>query len=681
MSSQVWWQQPLRIIQPNLQVKDTALIDPERLARQLKDMGANTIVFNVGGIYGWYPSQVPFHHVNEYLPQHMDLLDEVIRAFHRDHLKFVARVDFSKADDSVYQMRPEWFVRNSEGEPEIIGANRPGSWSLLMSTCINAGYRNEDVAAPVLTEMLNRYDIDGVFFNNPGTIPCQCGRCRDKYMDLFNVPMPAKSADYDRSWGSICLKHNMELLGGTIKSIRPDVPVISYYNLFNERLEDRKAAADLLCTEPQNVLSQGSKNIPEFWKPALSIKLGRSRSGGVAPLGIVHSCPGMDWRHTGLPPADYAFWLTQIPAYGGQIWHSLTGIPDTIHDKRIIRTVTRFNSQAAKIENEMNGAESLAGAALLWSARPSTEGWADGLINRQIPFDIIPEEQAELNTLRRYRALIVPEHYPVGEAEVSRWRTYVEEGGNLIVEGAVNASAAIRVELHELLGIGPSVTISESLVASYLRFDGGTGNPLQRGMDETELIPHRGRVAYCKPCEGADVYATLVPPFSPLESVGAPPERASLSVEHTDIPLAIHHTRGNGSVLYIPFSLSQLINEFKLGEHYQLLDNALDLVLGEQRLLHVTSITGLQVTLYRNEDGLLIHFVNGTGRRPLTSTIPLYHIEAAIPLTALRGESVSAVKGLLECGDIPFRMESGELRFTVPKLEVWEVVKIVEQNK
>ncbi|WP_223829697.1 alpha-amylase family protein [Paenibacillus arenilitoris] len=677
MDAQAWWRQPLRIIQPNLQVKDTRFIDPERLAGQLKEMGANTVVFNVGGIYAWYRSEIPFHHVNEYLPKDKDLLEEVIAAFHKEGLKFVARVDFSKADDAVYQMRPEWFVRNGDGHPQIIGAQRPGSWSLLMSTCINAGYRNEEVAAPVLTEALGRYAIDGVFFNNPGTIPCQCGRCRDKYFDIFGSPMPERSQDYDRSWGSLCLKHNMELLNGVIKETRPDVPVISYYNLFNERLDDRKAAADLLCTEPQNVLSQGHRQIPEFWKPALSIKLGRSRSGAAAPLGIVHSCPGMDWRHTGLPPADYAFWLAQIPAYGGQIWHSLTGVPDTIRDKRIVKTVTHFNKQVAKIEQEMQGANSLADVALLWSARPSTEGWADGLINRQIPFDILPEEQAGLETLLRYKAVIVPEQYPIGTEEVARWREYVNRGGHLIVEGMLHS--AVRGELCELLGVLPALTVSEPLAASYLRFE-GTGNPLQTGLEDTELIAHRGRVVYCKPAAGSAVLATLVPPFSPLESVGAPPERASLSVERTDIPLAVHRRAGGGGVLYLPFSLSGLLNDFKLGEHYQLLDNAIDLVLNGDRLIRMTPVTGLQVALYRNKEGLLLHLVNGAGRRPLTGAIPLYQIEAALPLAALQG-SASSVSGLLEAGNLPFRIEEDVVRFTVPKLDVWEVVKIVKQKE
>ena len=672
MNSVSWWKKSLRIIQPNMQVRDTDRIDPERLARQLKEMHANTVVFNVGGIYAWYPSAVPFHHINEYLPNDRDLLEEMISAFHKEGLRFVARYDFSKADDYVYQKQPQWFVRDSQGEPEIIGAKRPGNWSLLMSTCINTGYRNEEVAVPVLKESLSKYDIDGVFFNNPGTITCQCGSCRDKYRTLFGKEMPEHRSEYERSWWSVCMRHNIELLNDTIKGIRSDIPVLGYYNLFNERLEDRKAGTDLLCTEPQNVLSQGHHNIPEFWKPALSIKLGRSRAEEAAPLGIVHSCPGMDWRHTGLPPAEYAFWLAQIPAYGGQIWHSLTGVPDTIRDKRILKTVTEHNRKEALIASEMHGAKSLAGVALLWRSGKSTEGWADGLVNRQVPFDIIPEESVDLETLNRYRAVIVPEHYPVEGDVLSCWKKYTEQGGKLIVEGRL--SGGDREQVAELLGIQSRFTNSERLTASYLRFE-GNDNPLQRGMEDTELIPHRGHVVYCKPAVGSQVLATLVPPFSPLESVGAPPERASMSVEQTDIPLAIYHDKGNGSVLYVPFSLSELIDECKLGEHYQLLNNIVDMAAGRERLMKVTPITGLQATLYQSGEALLLHFVNGTGRRPLANSVPLHDIEVSLPISLI--SNPESVKGILENGELSFTTNDEELIFTLPRIDVWEMVKVI----
>lgn len=667
LSKRLWWHEPLRIIQPNMQVKDTDRIDPPKLARQLKEMGANTIVFNVGGIYAWYPSQVPFHHVNEYLPESGDLLQEMIREFHKQDLRFVARYDFSKADDYVYYNRPEWFVRRGDGEPEIIGEKRPGNWSLLMSTCINTGYRNGGLAVPVLKETLEGYDIDGVFFNNPGTIPCRCESCLTKYEDLYGAPMPEDRSRMERSWYSVCLRHNMELLQGTVRSLSPEAPVLGYYNLFNERLEDRKAGSDLLCTEPQNVLSLGHRHIPEFWKPALSVKLGRSRSETAPPLGIVHSCPGMDWRHTGLPPAEYAFWLAQVPAYGGQIWHSLTGVPDTIRDKRIIRTVTEHNRREAVAGEVMRGAEPLADTALLWGSGKAVEGWADGLVNRQIPFDLLAGDKGA-EELDRYRALIVPAGHAAGAEDIASWRAYAERGGLLIVEGRLKGIGAA-----ELLGIGPEVTLSEDLKASYMRFE-GEGNPLQRGLEDTELIPFRGRVAYCRPLPGSETLATLVPPFSPPESVGAPPERASLPVERTDLPLAVHRRLGKGGVLYIPFAFSELLDEYKLGEHYRLLDNMLDLGDDKRRLLSVTRIIGLQATLYRSGGGLALHFVNGTGRRPLAEAVPLHGIEVALPAGLV--PAGAKAEGLLENGPLELRTEGEEIRFTLPKLGIWEVVRI-----
>ncbi|WFR62770.1 hypothetical protein P9222_32460 [Paenibacillus amylolyticus] len=158
-----WWQQPLRIIQPNMQVKDTARINPEKLADQITEMGANAMVFNTGGIYAWYSSQVKFHVHNEYLPQDRDLLRELIDSCHQRGIRFIARFDFSKAEDAVYLQRPQWFARKEAGQPEIIGATRPGAWPLIMSTCINGGYRNEELAVPVIREALERYEIDGVF--------------------------------------------------------------------------------------------------------------------------------------------------------------------------------------------------------------------------------------------------------------------------------------------------------------------------------------------------------------------------------------------------------------------------------------------------------------------------------------------------------------------------------------
>ncbi|MBW7461568.1 hypothetical protein K0U00_46675, partial [Paenibacillus sepulcri] len=173
--------------------------------------------------------------------------------------------------------------------------------------------------------------------------------CRRKYREAYGRELPADRSEYMPEWASSCMRDNMDKIYSFIKQKKADIPMILYYNLYRDNLFDRERTTDMLCTEPQDVLSLGHQHIPEFWKPALSIKLGRSLPERPAPFGIVHSSPGMDWRHTGLPPAEYRFWLSQIPAHGGSIWHSLTGIPDTIEDKRILETVSDFNRNVQKV--------------------------------------------------------------------------------------------------------------------------------------------------------------------------------------------------------------------------------------------------------------------------------------------------------------------------------------------
>lgn len=667
-AAQPWWKRPLRVIQPNLQIRDTERIDPERLAAQLEEMGGNTIVFNVGGIYAWYRTGVPFHTQNEFLPASADLLAEVIEACHRRGLRFIARFDFSKADDAVYQRKPQWFVRDAAGEPQVIGSRRPGPWSLLMSTCINGAYRGEAVAIPVLDEVLTRYPIDGIFFNNPGYIPCYCDGCRRKYRDAYGEELPADAKSFRPDWASRCMKDNIDRLHRFVAGKAPHVPLILYYNLYRDSLYDRAATADMLCTEPQDVLSLGRGHIPEFWKPALSIKLGRSLPDYPVPFGIVHSCPGMDWRHTGLPPAEYRFWLCQIPANGGQIWHSLTGVPDTITDKRILEVVSEHNAMVKRIEPYMEGAAPDSAAALVWNAAASGEGWADGFLDRQIPFDVLLPEQVEAGRLAGYRVCVLPESLPWSDPLEAALKRFVEAGGQLIVEGIPE-----RDGIGEFLGIGPEVYTGEELIAAYMRFE-GEDNPLQRGMEQTELIAHRGRVAYTEPRPGTASLLTLVPPFSPLESVGAPPERASLPVPRTDIPLALHRRAGAGGVTLLPFSLSRLIAAYGLDEHYRLLYNMIRFTAGGTLPVEVSHAPGLQVTVFRKGEGRLVQLVNGAGRRPLAENIPLH--EVAVSLEWSGRPAPTRARAILSGTDLPVAAEGDRIRIILPKLQVWEVLWI-----
>lgn len=676
----VWWKSPMRVMQYNLQVADTGGMDPEKIARETEELACNVVVMNVGGIYAWYPSKVKYHHINEFLPKDRDLLADLIQEFHKRNIRFVARFDFSITDDTTYLQKPQWFARHKDKSPYFRGEKRMGNWSLFLNTCASSGYRNEEVAVPVLKEVLNNYDIDGIFLNAPMASACFCEKCQEKYKETYGVPMPDDEADFEPDWLSRCTKDNIGVMHRAIQETRSEVPLILYYIPFSWKIEghgridrdsiyERYATAELICTESQDVLSRGVKgNIPGTSNTLLSMKAGQRDDQALPPFGIIHSCPGMDWRHVGLPVAEYLPWMCQVPASGGVLWHSVTGYPDTITDKRILKAIDQVDHWIAKSEQDMDGARSRAETVVLWDGREASIHWADGLVKNHISFDLMQDYCINQEHLNQYRLAIVPDGLLSQEAVQKAVCTFAKQGGRVIVENT-DSSAALR--MREFLGIGPQIRKGEYLKASYLRFE-EAGASLKKNMD-TDKIAFRGQVLYSDPADGSRTMATLVPPFAPMEVVGAPPERASMPVSHTDIPLILKHAAGEGEVMYLPFSLSALLKEFQLADHYQLIGNMVDDML-KRRELEVCAPTSVQVTMYEKEGKYLVHLVNETGERPLRDTVPVGPVHVSVQLP--EGRKISAVRAVIEEQKISWKEEAGRAEIDLDRLEVWEMLAI-----
>ena len=405
MKKTAWWNDSIRIMQYNLQVMDTPGMVPAKIAEETEKLACNVVVMNVGGIYAWYPSAVKYHHINEHLPKDRNLLKELIEEFHKRNIRFVARFDFSITDDTTYLQKPQWFARHKDKSPYYRGEKRMGNWSLFLNTCALGGYRNEEVAVPVLKEVIQNYDIDGIFLNAPMAMPCFCEKCQKKYFDTYGVKMPDDEKYFEKKWLSDCTKANIGNLYKAIKEENENIPLILYYvpftwksktleggrDIIRDSIYERYKTADLICTEAQDILSNGRHSIPSTIDPMLAMKSGQRDDEELRPFGIIHSCPGMDWRHVGLPSAEYLPWMAQIPASGGIIWHSVTGYPDTIQDKRILDTINIVDHMIVKTEEDMKGARNASEVLLLWDGEPASKSMADILAKNHVTFDLLPK--------------------------------------------------------------------------------------------------------------------------------------------------------------------------------------------------------------------------------------------------------------------------------------------------
>lgn len=687
MNNRLWWHEPLRVIQDNLQVKDTPLMDPVVIAKETKEMGANALVINVGGIYAWYPSKVKYHHINEYLPKDFDLLKAMIEECHAQNIKFIARFDFSKTDDYVSQVRPEWFIRKADGSRVGYGQERPGNWSLLYNTCINSGYRNEDVAIPVLQEVLDNYDIDGIFLNAPNYEYCTCDACQKKYFGLYGKHLPIENSgdlgeatyghqrtpdSVQKDFPGICYRDNISNMYQAVKRKNPNLPFILYYGIQNENIPDRLKTADMICTEAQDILSRGwDNNIPAIWMPQIIMKMGRTQpQGNPKPFGIIHSCPGMDWRHTGLPQAEYQPWLRQIPAAGGTIWHSITGFNQTVTDKRILKAVSEVNHEIAKIETDMDNAKDFSDVLLLWNDQ-KTHGWAQLLSGTQTLYDIRDSYQLTPDVLAKYQMVIVPDDYPLSSNIVQMLKQYARNGGNLVIEGTTSQQL---LPFADVIGISESIRTSEALTACYWRFEPDAG-VLQRGFEESPILAYRGVTAYTRALKDTEILATLIPPFAPLNSVGAPPERASMLVDHTDLPLCTLRKCGKGQVAMLCGQLSVLADKYRLSDFFKIWTNLVDKMLGEQRSFKMEPLYGIIANGFSTDDSTMIHMVNMVGQRPLMNNVPVgdFCFSVIIP----EGKTLETVTAPLDDAKFTWTCKNNRVEVCVQKLKMWEMFKFL----
>src|SRR5262245_11512186 len=153
--SRWWMDEPIRFIQTNLRENDSA-VDPKRLVEQVADFRANVFLCNMGGIVAQYPTTVPLHYPSKFLPPGRDLFGEVLKEAHARKIRVIGRFDLSKTEKPVYDAHPEWFFIKTNGQPHVFNG--------CYSACINGDYYREH-GIKILTEALEKYDVDGLFFN------------------------------------------------------------------------------------------------------------------------------------------------------------------------------------------------------------------------------------------------------------------------------------------------------------------------------------------------------------------------------------------------------------------------------------------------------------------------------------------------------------------------------------
>ncbi len=304
-------------------------------------------------------------------------------------------------------------------------------------------------------------------------------------------------------------------------------------------------------------------------------------------------------------------------------------------------------------------------------------GFYQALLESRLPFAELDAAFLDLEHLRRFRMVILPNLAMMSEAQCDAIRTYVAEGGRVLAthETSLYDLDTNRREdfaLADLFGCHYAGSTEERVQNSYLTLR--HPHQLLQGLDgEMRVIAPVKRVHVTPDGEALPPPLTLVPSYQDL-----PMERVFTDTPFTDIPMAYCREPGAGRVIYLPMDLERTFAEIGHGGHLRLLRAFVDWCADEAPPVTVAGPGLYDVTSWRQETSLTAHIVNYTNPMAMANAwreavpSPPLDVSLAIP----HGRQVTGVQ-LLEAGEtIRFRIEGGRVVVHIPSVRFHEVVAV-----
>jgi hypothetical protein len=625
-----WWMdEPIRLVQTNLRETDTGL-DPARLIRQVEEFPANALLFGMGGIVAHYPTKIAFHYPSAHLPVGRDTFGEVLRLAHARGIRVIGRFDLSKTQKAVWDAHPEWFFRRTNGEPVVYNG--------LYSTCINGRYYR-DHALKILAEALERYEVDGLFFNmfgNPAadysgvpTGPCACAECRRRFRERYGREL----APGDPTYGEFMQTSRLEVaraIGELIRAKRPKAAFLTY-------VQD---VVDGIMSESNTAVD---RRLP-MWPYSASDNVNRARNSQPDKMAFNLAIGFVDipYRFVTVPPAEIRLRLYQNMAHGAGPAFVALGTLDQ-EDRNGILAAKRVFEWHKRHAEFYVGQRNAARVLLLGGRQESYRGFFRILSEKHIPFAVSDNH----TRLAEFDLVIAPDRLP-GEVD-----EYLRQGGRLLAAGTALPG----------IDVGKLARRWTATRSAYFRVRDRAMFP---SLADTNLIFVDGEFLEFEP--HAKPLLTFIPP-----SMYGPPEKVHVDWRDTDKPGVIVKHHGKGRIAYVPWDVGALYYRLSSPGHAGLVADLVDHLLGARQLT-TNAHPLVEITVMRQpaRGRTLVHFVNVSGHSSTGyfDPLPMREIEVRIRGEFREARSAELGRALTVAAEGDYR------RFVLPSLADYDVVAL-----
>ena len=496
----------------------------------------------------------------------------------------------------------------------------------------------------ILTEALEKYEVDGLFFNMFGNQSrdysgrdvglCHCDSCKRKYQEQFHQPIPESPDDNYRKFMFTSSREVAAAIGDLIRQKRPQA---GYFNYIQESTDGIMSESNTAVTRP----------LPQ-WPYSASDNVNRARNSQPGKMAVNLCMQFVDyaWRFATVPGPEIALRLWQNVANGGALAFEVNGTLDQ-QDRQAVETAKPIFRWLADHEQYYSGQQSAARVLLLGQPAvgpavktDSYRGLFRLLTEEHIPFAV--SDNLDWLGKRQFDLVIATSWAP------PQLKQYLSEGGHVLV-------ASPRPPEFTSL----PVTKTWDDLKGYLRIRTHATFP---SLKATDLLLLDGAFSELPPDPNASL--TLVPP-----SMIGPPEFVHIDMKDTQIPGIVFQPLGKGQFAWIPWDLGSLYYRDSLPAHADLFRDTLNALMPE-RQLRTNAHPLVEMTVMNQKGNTLLQLINVSGHADTAyhAPVPMRSIDVSIAGT------FKSAATLRTPGQLKLQSNQGRTTFTVPALSDYEIV-------
>ena len=611
-----WWdREHLRMLQPNLREVDADL-SVDDLFEVVDRFHANALLLNTGGVCAFYPTDLEYHPRAEPLRHRSDgdLTGTVLERCRQEDVRLVARFDFSKFHESIFDHRPEWAYRDHDGEH----VNYDG----VVHACINGGYQ-QSYAFEILEEALSRYPVDGIFFNMFGYVesdydgtyhgPCHCANCQERFAAFSDGDRSIPDKGYDAADHPVYQRFKHETATELLDRVRDHVDRITANQDEQVAVATYSERATDAVTDESNT---GVDRALPRWQYSSVDNVSRIEdSWGKPAWNIVINAVDIPYRFQGVSAAEIRTRLFGALLRGGGLAYCVNGTFSGYPDPSNFPAAESAYDIASTYERTFQQLEPLASVALIrptgWSATAEYRGWFRALAESHVQFHVRSElslgrQDARPLQAGEYDVIILPETRLSSEQAQESIAQAMEAGTTVLATGPEFAVDAHNF-LESAFGLNRE-SIDRDVRGAYLAVNDDHFAPLI----DTGPLAIDDAFSVMEPLSVTKTQTAL--PFVTPGTFG-PPERVGREgLEHTDRPGFLHTSHdGSGDAIYLPWGPGRLYHRHGFDRHSGVLTDVLQRARTAAPLLETNAPPTVEIALGTSAGTHILQLLNRSG--------------------------------------------------------------------